>query len=263
MNSGGVTPMIVNGTRLRVMDRPMTSAAPPNLPLPEGVADDGDGGLGAAAAAIVRRGVNVRPRMAGTPRTSKNSPLAHRPSTGSASPPLRQIELLIRPRGGAGKQLLLAALDLLPDRVGRRVAVELDELLRFGTGSVRSSMLLTSVKMAVLAPMPERQRQHGDGGERPAVREHPEAVAQVGDQILEPARAPLVAAVLLGLIETAELRRGLASRLGLAQPVTLVSRPPGVRGDRATRHPVRDRARRVQTGVARVSCLNLPNLRNS
>ena len=30
MNSGGVTPMMVNGTLFRLMVRPMASAAPPN-----------------------------------------------------------------------------------------------------------------------------------------------------------------------------------------------------------------------------------------
>ena len=73
-------------------------------------------------------------------------------------------------------------------------------------GSERGAAAVTLVAVA-----------DGDRRERAAVREDTNAVAHVGDQILQPACAALVAAVLLGLIETAELRRGFASRLGLAQ----------------------------------------------
>ena len=86
MNSGGVTPMIVNGTLFRLMVRPMASAAPPNWRCQKAWLITAT----VESAPPPRRSfavVNVLPRIALTPNTSKNSPLAHSPSTGLASPP--------------------------------------------------------------------------------------------------------------------------------------------------------------------------------
>ena len=86
-------------------------AAKPSLP--ERVADDGHRPVRPAAALVVG-GVNVRPSIAGTPSTSKKSPLAQRPSANSVAPPRDRSKRVVRPGHGAVGPFLLPVAESVP-----------------------------------------------------------------------------------------------------------------------------------------------------
>ena len=79
-NSGGVTPMILNGTRSIAIDCPIASRAPPNCRCQKPKLMTATGPSGPPPR-VSSREVNVRPIIALTPITSKNAPLAQSPGT--------------------------------------------------------------------------------------------------------------------------------------------------------------------------------------
>ena len=58
--------------------------------------------------------------------------------------------------------------------------------------------------MAVLAPMPERQREHGDGSETGILAQHTQAVANISEEVFEERPLPHFAAALLDLQHVAK-----------------------------------------------------------
>jgi hypothetical protein len=68
--------------------------------------------------------------------------------------------------------------------------------------------------MAVLAPMPERQRQHRRGREARRLSHQPQRVTEIVRQLVEPAQSARLPAVVLDGIDGAEFHAGAPHRFG-------------------------------------------------
>ena len=105
LNSGGITPMIVVGLRLRTRVRPMIPGSPPKRRchrpwLITAVR---------ATPAWLSCGVSVRPSLALAPRTSKKLPDTNRPVTSRGSSPARMNGPLIVAMSASASNLRLWA----------------------------------------------------------------------------------------------------------------------------------------------------------
>ena len=85
-NDGGVTPMMVNGTRSRRERSANDAGFAAEAALPERVADDSDGAIRPAVALVVG-GAEGAAENRRNPQHSKNPPLAQTPSANSVAPP--------------------------------------------------------------------------------------------------------------------------------------------------------------------------------
>ncbi len=108
-------------------------------------------------------GVNVRPSIAGTPSVSNMPPLAQMPSTNCVSPPAARLNRWLlhanSPSYRSRRDRICSQIGFVHDRRPVPLLITVPSVIIASccgalTGSARSSRLLTSEKIAVLAPMP-------------------------------------------------------------------------------------------------------------
>ena len=150
-------------------------------PLPEAIADDGDGPSGAPSAPVILRGDRAADQSRDT-QDLEEPPARPDPVDHLGLATLREIEPAGGPRGGAGNEVLVRA-HLLPYRIGERriVVTELDErqLARLLYRQRPQHEGVEDRKDGRVCSNPERQRQQRNRGNDRCRPQGPESVSNV------------------------------------------------------------------------------------
>ena len=161
--------------------------------------------------------------VAGTPNNSKRFAETRRPSSRSGSPTPVRLKLrsdiaampvkTVLASASRGSWQATAYLSENPDV--RRSPITSPACSGFLNGSGRSSTALTTLKIALFAPMPRCERENSDARERGILRERAQAVAQSCSEIGKDVDLPFAIPMRSGLATRDAPRvsvRGLTNR---------------------------------------------------
>src|SRR6202047_4591016 len=203
---------------------PESVGRPGVFALPKGVADYG--GRGAAAAAVIVCGQGAAAERADFQRLEKIA--ADPDALGVACfATAGQVELSFarRPCKHAGKNSLMIA-DLLPLRVGNIGVAAMDaagipgavkdahvgELLGVRDRQRSQAERIDQLEDGGVCASAQRERKHGNGGEKRRFAQHAQAEAQVLREILQPSDAANIATLLFPLLDSAHFDECLSMR---------------------------------------------------
>ena len=213
---GGVTPTIVKGTPFSVEGAAHRVGGPSEAALPERVADDGHRAFPSSAPPVVLE-------REGAPQDRRHADhveeRAAREEAGDdlGFPALREIEARVGERRRALQELVLPIADLLPDRVRPRAALQAHEADGIAHGQRAQDQAVHERVDRGVGADAEGQGQDRHEGEGRAAAQDADAVREVLAEVLEEARAPRVAALLLHLLDAPELDARAAAGLGLGE----------------------------------------------